>query len=55
MTKNPFQNEDLSRRVALDDTMLRLRSHPYLARYGRSLRPCLAPSIAPLRRSVIPK
>jgi DNA-binding HxlR family transcriptional regulator len=27
--------------------MLRPQSHPYLFRYGRSLRPCLAPSGAP--------
>jgi hypothetical protein len=53
--KSPSQNEDLSRRAALGCAMRRPRSRPYLSRYERSLRPCLASPIAPRRRGLILK
>jgi DNA replication and repair protein RecF len=43
----------LCRPTTLDDSRRRPRSRPYLIRYEQLLRPCLAPSSAPGRRSVI--
>jgi protein O-GlcNAc transferase len=44
----------LCRRAALGGAMPRPQSRPYHYGYGRSLRPCLAPPIAPRRRSLVP-
>jgi VanZ family protein len=52
---NPFRNEALSRRAALDAAMLRPRPRPYPPDTNAALRPCLAAPIAPRRRVIIPK
>jgi hypothetical protein len=50
-----LRNEALCRRAALDGAMLRPQSCPYRFGYERSLRPCLAPPIAPRRRGLVAK
>ena len=48
-----FPNKALCRRAALDGAMRRPQSRPYRFGYERSLRPCLAPTIAPRRRGLV--
>ncbi len=53
--RRPFQDEALCRRAALDGANAASSVAPVAYGYARSLRPCLAPPIAPRRRSVILK
>jgi len=46
--RRPFQDEALCRRAALDGANAASSVAPVAYGYARSLRPCLAPPIAPV-------